>query len=68
MPGQHRHKLVGVRGAPEELVEKVREKAPDGNLSKLTVDFWRWYVEEAGAELPDRNSRSGHDQGTTDRD
>mgnify|MGYP000146552248 CR=1 FL=1 len=68
MPGQHRHKLIGIRGAPEELVEKVREKAPGGNLSKVTVDFWRWYVCENGAELPMREPQPGHIEGTSPRD
>lgn len=56
MPNKHKHKLVGIRGAPEELVEKVKESAPDGNLSKLTIAFWRWYAAEDGAPPPSRPS------------
>lgn len=56
MPNVHKHKLVGVRGAPVELVEKVRQRAPEGNISALTVAFWRWYVAEEGADLPERTT------------
>jgi hypothetical protein len=46
MPNQHKHKLVGIRGAPEELVEKVKKAAPEGNVSKLTIKLWQEYVGE----------------------
>jgi hypothetical protein len=57
MPSQHRHKLVGIRGASEELVKKVREQAPDGDVSKVTVEMWRWYVDEEGAALPEKGKK-----------
>ncbi len=56
MPSQHKHKLVGIRGAPEELVEKVRKKAPDGNLSKVTIELWHQYVSEDDAKPPKKDS------------
>ena len=58
MPNVHKHKLVGVRGAPKELVDKMRASAPEGNISAITVAFWRWYVAEENAELPDRPDAS----------
>ncbi len=54
MPSQHKHKVIGIRGCPEDLAKEIKAKAPDGNVSALTVAFWRWYVGRDGAELPAR--------------
>jgi hypothetical protein len=55
-----RHKnphVVGVRGGSKELAEAVRDRAKaagHGDLSTLTVRFWRWYLREEGITLPQR--------------
>jgi hypothetical protein len=55
-----RHKnphVVGIRKASKELAEAVRERslaAGHGDLSEMTVRFWRWYLREEGVTLPQR--------------
>lgn len=55
---RHKNKhVVGVRGASKELAEAVRARAQTaghGDLSALTVRFWRWYLREEGVTLPVR--------------
>jgi len=58
-----RHKnnhVVGIRGATRDRAEAVRERAQSaghGDLSALTVRFWRWYLREDGVTLPKRPPR-----------
>jgi len=52
--------VVGVRGGSRELADAVRERAKTaghGDLSALTVRFWRWYLREEGVTLPQRPPR-----------
>jgi len=63
MANGDRHKnphVVGVRGASKDLADEVRQRARGaghGNLSELTVRFWRWYLREEGVTLPQRPPR-----------
>jgi hypothetical protein len=58
---RHKNKhIVGVRGASKELADAVRDRAKfssHGDLSALTVRFWRWYLREDGVTLPKRPPR-----------
>lgn len=59
-----RHKnnhVVGIRNATKELADAVRDRSGDaghGDLSALTVRFWRWYLREEGVTLPQRPPRT----------
>jgi hypothetical protein len=63
MANGDRHKnphVVGVRGASKDLADEVRQRARGaghGELSELTVRFWRWYLREEGVTLPQRPPR-----------
>lgn len=63
MANGDRHKnphVVGVRGASKDLADEVRQRARGaghGDLSELTVRFWRWYLREEGVTLPRRPPR-----------
>lgn len=55
--GRKNPHVVGVRGATREFADAVRERskaAGHGDLSEMTVRFWRWYMREEGVTLPQR--------------
>jgi hypothetical protein len=53
----HNKHVVGIRSPSKELADQVRDRAKSaghGDLSALTVRFWRWYLREEGVTLPRR--------------
>lgn len=55
---RHNNKhVIGIRGGSKELAETMRERAKaagHGDLSALTIRFYRWYLREEGVTLPQR--------------
>lgn len=64
---RHNNKhVIGVRGGSKELAEAVRQRARTaghGDLSALTIRFYRWYLREEGVTLPQRPPKPETDQG-----
>lgn len=53
---RHQHKQRVIRGAPEELWADLdaATKAAGTDRSAVTRQFWEWYVQRPGADLPER--------------
>lgn len=61
--GRRNTHVVGVRGASREFADAVRlrsKAAGHGDLSEMTVRFWRWYMREEGVTLPQRPPADDH--------
>lgn len=56
MANAHKHKQRVIRGAPDELWEDLdtATKAADTDRSAITRQFWEWYIQRPGANLPKR--------------
>jgi len=59
MANAHKHKQRVIRGAPDDLWEDLdtATKAADTDRSAVTRQFWEWYIQRPGADLPKRPAR-----------
>ncbi|MFE1205630.1 hypothetical protein ACFW5V_28500 [Streptomyces sp. NPDC058762] len=53
---RHRHKQRVLRGIDDDLVADFDTAAATAgsDRSRITRQFWEWYVRRPGAELPER--------------
>ncbi|MFJ6085146.1 hypothetical protein ACIQI8_27430 [Streptomyces sp. NPDC092369] len=60
MANQHSQKLRGIRGVGDALWADLDHatKRAGSDRSKVTRQFWEWYVQRPGAELPERPAGS----------
>lgn len=65
MVNQHKEKLRGVRGVGDALWTDLDHaaKATGSDRSKVTREFWEWFVRRPGAELPERPASSEETSG-----
>lgn len=56
MANVHKHRQRVIRGADDQLWEDLDTvtKAAGTDRSAVTREFWEWYVQRPGANLPER--------------